>query len=127
MFSDFVGDFLALAWCKLVQLLHCTKKPKGGKVCVYAGLCCGCTALHRAVVPPTGITDLGFMRVPARFWGFFGGRCLRIARWCVYFRTAARQLWPVATLANTKPSLTGQTLTQSPNAKKPTTLSGGGL
>jgi hypothetical protein len=65
MFSDFVGDFLALAWCKLVQLLHFTKKPKGGKACIYAGLCGGCTSLHVALVPPTGIENgvvIGFFR-----------------------------------------------------------------
>jgi hypothetical protein len=59
------------AWCKLVQLLHCTKKPKGGKACVYAGLCRGCTALHLALVPPTGIDNGVVIELCADFSVYF--------------------------------------------------------
>jgi hypothetical protein len=51
-----------------VQLLHFTKKPNGAEAFVYAGLCCFGTALHLALVPPTGI-DNG---VYARFLGISG-------------------------------------------------------
>jgi hypothetical protein len=40
-----------------VQLLHFTKKPNGAGACIYAGLCGGCTGLHLALVPPTGIEN----------------------------------------------------------------------
>jgi hypothetical protein len=43
-----------------VQLLHFTKKTTGLEAFVYAGLCCFCTALHLAMVPPTGIANAVF-------------------------------------------------------------------
>jgi hypothetical protein len=49
-----------------VQLLHFTKKPKWCEAFVYAGLCCFGTALHHALVPPTGIengVDAGFLGI----------------------------------------------------------------
>jgi hypothetical protein len=61
-FRDFVGEFLADAGCKLVQLLHFTKKTNGREAFIYAGLCGGCTALHLALVPPTGIENGLVMR-----------------------------------------------------------------
>jgi hypothetical protein len=51
-----------------VQLLHFTKKTTGREAFIYAGLCCFCTVLHHALVPPTGIEN----GVDAEFLGISG-------------------------------------------------------